>query len=344
MWLQIAILLSTALCAAISVAWWFTEPVLRFGGFDAAQARLAGTFARYSILGLWPNVMYTLVRLFLLAQQDVIPSVVVAVVCAVGNVGLNQLFIHGAFGWGGLGFIGSPIATATTRVLLLVMLGSYAFCLKRYEHPTWSGWSRGCLVKSRWHSFVVTQALPQMISAALEEWQLQVIAFLAARLGEVQIATHNSVINLFYVLTSMMYGMISATKYGIMGCRRGYTSVSSPRVCVQHSNRVPPWWWARTRRETSGGHCRCCMQFLRRRRGHGVHLWPRLHRTSVLQRPRCVGNGEAYFIARRCRLVRATVGVFAAPSVCNMCLAVRVCACVCCPVRRWQSSTCPWPH
>lgn len=237
MWLQIAILLSTALCAAISVAWWFTEPVLRFGGFDAAQARLAGTFARYSILGLWPNVMYTLVRLFLLAQQDVIPSVVVAVVCAVGNVGLNQLFIHGAFGWGGLGFIGSPIATATTRVLLLVMLGSYAFCLKRYEHPTWSGWSRGCLVKSRWHSFVVTQALPQMISAALEEWQLQVIAFLAARLGEVQIATHNSVINLFYVLTSMMYGMISATKYGIMGCRRGYTSVSSPRVCAAFESR-----------------------------------------------------------------------------------------------------------
>ena len=240
MWLQIAILLSTALCAAISVAWWFTEPVLRFGGFDAAQARLAGTFARYSILGLWPNVMYTLVRLFLLAQQDVIPSVIVAVVCAVGNVGLNQLFIHGAFGWGGLGFIGSPIATATTRVLLLVMLGSYAFCLKRYEHPTWSGWSRGCLVKSRWHSFVVTQALPQMISAALEEWQLQVIAFLAARLGEVQIATHNSVINLFYVLTSMMYGMISATKYDIMGCCRGYTSVSSPvcvRVCAAFESR-----------------------------------------------------------------------------------------------------------
>ncbi len=33
------------------------------------------------------------------------------------NVLLNLVFIHGAFGWAGLGFIGSPIATATSRGL-----------------------------------------------------------------------------------------------------------------------------------------------------------------------------------------------------------------------------------
>lgn len=92
------------------------------------------------------------------------------------------------------------------------------FGWKKYEHPTWNGFSRGALSRARWHTFGVTQALPQMISAALEEWQLQVIAFLAAKLGEVQIATHNSLVNLFYVMTSCMYGLVSSTKYVLFHC------------------------------------------------------------------------------------------------------------------------------
>lgn len=68
-WLQIALTGVSFICIPIGFSWWFTEPVLRATGFHGDTAALAGTFARYSIIGLWPGLVAILARQYLQVQH-----------------------------------------------------------------------------------------------------------------------------------------------------------------------------------------------------------------------------------------------------------------------------------
>lgn len=84
MMLQVASLFSTVLIIPVMVAWWFTGPLLRACGFSAVESDLAATFARWSILGLWPNAMCTRVRWLCAFRTDLHLSVCLLVRCGCG--------------------------------------------------------------------------------------------------------------------------------------------------------------------------------------------------------------------------------------------------------------------
>ena len=50
----------------------------------------------------------------------------------------------------------------------------------------------------------LSQALPQMLAATLEELQLQCVGALAGSMGAVPMATHNAMLMAFFWLTSPM--------------------------------------------------------------------------------------------------------------------------------------------
>jgi hypothetical protein len=56
-WLQIGIATSTVLCAPVAALWVFAQDALRLLGFHS-DSPLAGTFARWSLIGMWPNIMF----------------------------------------------------------------------------------------------------------------------------------------------------------------------------------------------------------------------------------------------------------------------------------------------
>lgn len=68
----------------------------------------------------------------------------------------------------------------------------------------------------RWRTFL-GQAGPNLASAAMQSWQLQVLSFLAAELGAADIATHNAMIAVLEVIHTGAQGMAEAT-----GIRVGY--------------------------------------------------------------------------------------------------------------------------
>lgn len=113
------------LCLPIAAAFWFTGPILGAVGFTGAENQLAAQFARWSIIGIVPEQGSYILKQYLQARQDVMPALVTSMVCAGLNVGANQLFIHGVAGWGGLGFKGSPLATACTNTLMGLSLALY---------------------------------------------------------------------------------------------------------------------------------------------------------------------------------------------------------------------------
>jgi hypothetical protein len=78
--------------------------------------------------------------------------------------------------------------------------------------------------------FLFKQVVPRAIGITLEEGQLEVVAFFAASLGTAQIATHNALLNIFFVITSAMYGLTKATRFVFQPCRN--CSVATQHICA----------------------------------------------------------------------------------------------------------------
>jgi Na+-driven multidrug efflux pump len=67
------------------------------------------------------------------------------------NVLLNYVLVFGfsPLHFSGWGFVGSPIATSISRILLFVSFLFYTFAAKGYHRPTWCPWSAECLRRHR---------------------------------------------------------------------------------------------------------------------------------------------------------------------------------------------------
>lgn len=203
-WLQTSVWCVLITCVPVALGWWYTQPVLAAAGFDEHQAELAATFNRWSLVGIAPQGLYWCLGAYMRAQNIVNPTTYVALVMLLVNAGLNYVFIYsGVPGlFEGLGFVGSPLATATTRTLGTLALWAYAVLWKRLHEQTWPGWSRAAVSAHRLKEFVVRQSVPLAIGRALEEWQLQLISFFAARMGAVQLSAHNLSFETFFIVSA----------------------------------------------------------------------------------------------------------------------------------------------
>lgn len=173
---------------------------------------LATTFCRLNILGAFPTIAYAIMDAWLIARKTVYPLLVVNLFLVVFNLLSNLVLVHGIGGVSGLGFIGSPIATALSRWLALLLITQYCR-YKRMFSTSWPGLSpRNVFTKSRLKEFTCKQWLPLMVGIAMEEFQLQVVGLMAAKLSAIALATHLTMFDMFYFLTSTLYGLLNATR------------------------------------------------------------------------------------------------------------------------------------
>ena len=221
-WLQTSLVLSTIATVPLSVSWWFTGDLLRAIGVSPHIADLAATFARYSILSTWPILVYECLARYYQAQKLVVPALVINFAFVFLNILLNYFFVLGFAGYGGYGYVGSPLATATCRWLLLIVF----WLVMHYglgKKECWFGWTWECVAKQRLKVMFIEQFLPLTLGMAMEELQLEVIALMANSLGEAELATQNAVTTLFVVFSSFSIGIFSATAvriaYYLGACR-----------------------------------------------------------------------------------------------------------------------------
>lgn len=216
-WTQVGLVYCLLACAPIAALWFFTEDVLLLVGMAPRVAALAGTFSRYSIAWLAPLTVFQILTAWLQVMGNAYAALIINALFAAVNLGLNVLLVHGvrhpgtrAVVWRGLGFTGSPIATTASRV---GMLASFMLLLRctGWHRATWGpGWTRECLTWRRGRVFLA-QALPLTLGNCLEDFQMQLVAVLAGRLGTIAVATHTAVLNLFFLLTSFEFGAMTAT-------------------------------------------------------------------------------------------------------------------------------------
>ena len=134
------------------------------------------------------------------------------VFCSVANAMLNYCFIYGvpSLSVPAFGFVGSVYATVVSRILTVV--GTVLWF--RARNPArFSKYLRGGRRAIAYDEMCqyLSQAVPLSVGGTIEEWQLQVILFMAGALGQTQVAAFSGVMNILVLFSALNYGMMTAT-------------------------------------------------------------------------------------------------------------------------------------
>ena len=219
-WMQLGCIMAMILTIPTFILYYFTEDILLSFGTSKHIAKLSGEFTKWSMFTILPNSQFMATRMYFKAQSNVLPSTYVSAIMLVFNLCVNLVLVYG-YGvswimhqvngthWDGLGFIGSPIATAITRTTQYFLYIFWMFGYKKYHKETWSKLKLSTFSCKRVKKFVKV-AIPQTISSALEDWQIQIIGLFALKLHEADLAAFSSSITIILICHTMSIGISDA--------------------------------------------------------------------------------------------------------------------------------------
>ncbi|MEM1041561.1 MAG: MATE family efflux transporter [Bacteroidota bacterium] len=185
--------LATLLGVPLMLPLWYIEPALGRTGQDPATAALAGAYVRAVLWGTVPHLWYTALRGFAEGLGRPRPILVVTVVAAFANAGLNGVLMYGWLGFPALGVVGAGWSSAiVTGVLFLGLL--------LYVRLDRDFWQRAGLARLRKPDVGALRDLfrlgwPIGISFGLEAGLFAVTTLLVGNLGTVALAAHQIAIN-----------------------------------------------------------------------------------------------------------------------------------------------------
>lgn len=211
LWLQTAIVF--AVVGAIPVMIWYccVGYLISITMDDAETVHYGSQFAIVMAFGLIPQYIYGACSTYFAAQGVIMPATICSALTMVLNIAFNRLYIYGAFGWAGFGFIGSPLATVTSTCLQLALFLAYTVWWKGYHKKYWGGWSRECLEKDRVQVFL-SLAIPMGASSVVDWASATVAGAFSGFLGP-NIAASQSVLGgVFGVANSAVSGFSTATQ------------------------------------------------------------------------------------------------------------------------------------
>ncbi|CAK4072375.1 unnamed protein product [Aphanomyces euteiches] len=202
---QLGCFMLTIVCLPLGCFWWFVGDFLKMFGVAATTIHLAQTYTRLSVMWLWPRITYQLFVVYFAAQENVLPSSIFSLVFVGVNAVANYVLVFGISSWRGLGFVGMPIAMTITMYGRLVTYLVYMMFIKQHHALTWV-WSYDFLDMTNL-KVIFHVGLPLALGQICENAQLQSMALMASRVGEVALDAHNSMLYLFLLLSSPVSGM-----------------------------------------------------------------------------------------------------------------------------------------
>ena len=266
-WLKLGVLSALVLSAVIGVIWAFAGDVahalLGSSSCDALCADLGNTYARLSIVWLPAFAVYTILNNYLQAQNIVMPGLIANLIFVLFNFTSNYLLVFGPYeGQPGFGFVASPLSTAMSRWGLLVTIAFYILVFKPERRRSRQSLAAAAAAPgqrvsqqdgqggvgdedltvvekeessrkspSRTSVFLCT-AWPLALGGFVEELQIQVVSFFAGRLGPSQVAAHNGLLQIFFMLTAVNYGVMKGTTVRV-GNHLGNGDVHGAKLVVK---------------------------------------------------------------------------------------------------------------
>eukprot|EP01147_Barroeca_monosierra_P006883 gene6883-9536_t len=222
-WLQVSIVGTTFLCVPVIIIFWFSGSLVALVEDNDDVVHFATIFAKWSCLTIWPTGMFAAICQYFQVQNIVLPSVVVNFVAIFVNFGLNQLLIHGAFGWRGMGICLhlSSISAMSTAILCCrtTTTSIFGFLLQRDDfmgirkmhRPTWPGWNLNEITGTRVWAFL-KMSLPTGLALVFDESVFQALVLMASRTSDVGVASLGIVFNVFSFVWGLWWGIGLATQ------------------------------------------------------------------------------------------------------------------------------------
>lgn len=192
--LQRGIVLALLISVPCGVLWLYSGPALRLLGQDPALADGAAAYTRVQVWSVPFFLVYTVLRQYLQGRGIMRPALLTAVAANLFNVGANWVLIFGELGVPAMGSTGAGVATALTRLFLLVSLLAVVWRAQLLRGG-WVPWDRSALRPSGLAE-LAHFGLPVGVQMGLEVWAFQLCTLLAGLLGATALAAHTIVLNL----------------------------------------------------------------------------------------------------------------------------------------------------
>ncbi|KAK3339237.1 mate-domain-containing protein [Neurospora tetraspora] len=165
----------------VAAIWLNAEPILA-AMIEKDSAKLAAQYLRVILLGTPAYAMFEGGKRFVQAQGLFHATTYVLLIAAPANVLLNWLFVW-KLGWG---FVGAPLAVATTQNMLPLLLLLYVW--KVDGRQAWGGFKRAAL--RNWGP-MVRLALPGMVMVVAEWFAFEILTLASGRIGVAHLAAQS---------------------------------------------------------------------------------------------------------------------------------------------------------
>lgn len=212
--LQQGLVIAALASIPVALMWLFTEESLLLLQQNPVHAHLAEQFALVQIPSIPVFYVYSVLRQYLQGRGIVRPAMWMALMANVVNLVLNWVFIYGHWGAPALGVMGSGLATACTRLFMLVTLLGFMVMWRLHE-GAWHGWTRSAL-KFEGLREVLHYGMPVGIHMGLEVWAFDLATLFAGKLGAVALGAHTLALNLASLAFMVPLGvsMAAVTRVG----------------------------------------------------------------------------------------------------------------------------------
>ncbi|TYZ58416.1 hypothetical protein PybrP1_004248 [[Pythium] brassicae (nom. inval.)] len=216
-WLQMGLVMTSVLIIPVFLWYWCVEYALALSTNDPEVIRLGVRFARIMSFACWPAVVYVCVRLYFQSMGIMAPTTIVGTLSIGVAIGANYVLIYGCFGWGGLGFEGSPLATVIASWFQPIALISYCIVYKKAHLQAWGGWDWSAFTRDRFKTYLAI-AVPMATNSLVSNLASSALSLIAAKLGSDVIAANAVISGLWKLLWALFWGFGCATQIRVANC------------------------------------------------------------------------------------------------------------------------------
>ncbi|XP_022922685.1 protein DETOXIFICATION 19-like [Cucurbita moschata] len=205
LYLQASCIVSLFFFVILSVLWYYTESLLILLHQDPAISRLAATYVKFLIPGLFAHGLLQNLLRFLQTQSIVEPLVVFSAVPMFIHICIAYALVN----WTCLGIRGPALAGSISLWISCLMLGTYMFKTNKFEQ-TWEGFSSESL---SYFLMTLELAIPSAAMVCLEYWAFEILVFLAGVMPDSEITTSLIAMcdNTECIAFTITYGLSAAT-------------------------------------------------------------------------------------------------------------------------------------
>ena len=211
-YLQASLILLGSLSLLVVLAWLFTEHVWILLGQTPNISSMAGYYATILAISIPGQVFFSQLSQFFSAQRIMHPEVIASSIAMVLNLIFGLVFVLGIGlpipNFHGFGFVACPIVTMSV-VYAQIFFMWFVYCWVQGLHrPCWGGWSFIEAVE-RIPAYSKLY-FPAALTSASDYWRVAVIGYIAAHLGEREVAIFNTSYRIMWIVLTMVGALSGA--------------------------------------------------------------------------------------------------------------------------------------